>query len=190
MTRTIETNVAGVAATLRLGRAIGRLARAGDVIALYGELGAGKTVLTKGIAAGAGFRQSRNVTSPSFVLINEYPGRLTIYHVDAYRLKGLCSAASPDPACDLGWDELFYGDGICIVEWADRVADILPAERLDIVMEHEASAKKGTINFSKRRKSRMSPFSMRRIRLAPRGARYEALVEALRKKGYFSETDQ
>lgn len=175
LTRIVQTGVAGVAATLRLGRAIGRLARAGDVIALYGELGAGKTQLTKGIAAGAGFRQSRNVTSPSFVLINEYPGRLTIYHVDAYRLKGLCGAASPDPVPqlrdDLGWDELFYGDGICIVEWADRVADILPAERLDIVMEHEAPEK-------------------RRIRLAPRGARYEALVEALVKKGYFSETDQ
>ncbi len=175
MTRTFETRAACLADTLKLGRAIGRLARPGDVIALYGELGAGKTHLVKGIAAGAGYREGRNVTSPSFTLVNEYRGRpsrasgpkgLTIYHVDAYRLKN----SAPDFAShDLGWDELFHGDGLCVVEWAERVADLLPAERLDIVMEHESPDK-------------------RTITLTPRGARYEKLVKALSSaKGFVHE---
>jgi tRNA threonylcarbamoyladenosine biosynthesis protein TsaE len=148
--------------TMKLGRAIGRLAGPGDVIALYGELGAGKTHLTKGIAAGAGYRESRNVTSPSFILVNEYRGRVPIYHVDAYRLKGRCDASSPDPgSCDLGWDEFFHSDAICIVEWADRVTDLLPAERLDVLMEHESPTR-------------------RRITLTPHGARYEGLIKKLR----------
>lgn len=174
MTLTVETSAGCVAATLKLGRAIGRLARPGDVIALYGELGAGKTQLVKGIAAGAGYRDSRNVTSPSFILVNEYRGHpsrasgpkgLTIYHVDAYRLKGLCTASPPDPVSqlrdELGWDELFHSDGLCVVEWADRVADLLPTERLDIRMEHESPTR-------------------RKITLIPHGARYEKLVHSLK----------
>jgi tRNA threonylcarbamoyladenosine biosynthesis protein TsaE len=151
--------------TRRLGHALGRLARPGDVLALYGELGAGKTQLTKGIAVGAGFRQSRTVTSPSFVLVHEYAGRLPIYHVDAYRLKG------GRALLDLGGDELLYGEGLCIVEWADHVAGALPQERLDILLEHEAP-------------------ETRRIQLIPRGKRYEEMVGALREGGYLSDTDQ
>lgn len=114
--------------TQAIGRALGAVLRVGDVIGLIGPLGAGKTALTKGIAAGAGVEDPRRVTSPTFVIVNEYDGAVHIYHIDAYRLG---SAAELDA---LGLDE-FIESGAIIVEWADRVADALPAERLTITIE-------------------------------------------------------
>jgi tRNA threonylcarbamoyladenosine biosynthesis protein TsaE len=112
-------------ATDDLGRRLGALLRPGDVIALIGPLGAGKTHLTRAIAAAL---DAHGVTSPTFVLIQEYQGRLPVYHFDAYRLRG------PAEFADLGAHEYFTGDGVCLVEWADRVPDCLPADHLRITM--------------------------------------------------------
>ena len=108
--------------TQKLGETIGETASAGDVILLTGELGAGKTCLTQGIALGLG--AEGYVRSPTFVLITRHHGRLTLHHVDLYRI------GSPAEAWDLGLDEQLFGGGICVVEWADRAADIFPADCL------------------------------------------------------------
>jgi len=115
--------------TIALGRRLGELLAAGHVVALVGPLGAGKTTLTKGLAEGLGVEDGRWVTSPTFVLIHEYPGRVDVYHLDAYRLGG------PDDAEALGTDELFFGEGVTVIEWADRIAAALPPERLDVRLE-------------------------------------------------------
>ncbi len=113
--------------TREIGRCIGALARAGTVIALNGELGAGKTVLAKGIAQGLGVHG--DVISPSYVLMNIYPGRLNLYHFDFYRLE------NEEELLELGLEEYFYGDGVVVVEWADKFPGILPAKRLEIEMK-------------------------------------------------------
>lgn len=110
--------------TEALGEYLGTLAAKGDVFCLYGDLGAGKTCLARGVARGLGVEEP--VTSPTFTLINEYRGRLPLYHMDAYRLSG------PGDMEDLGYEEYFYGDGVTLLEWAGRVENILPDERLDI----------------------------------------------------------
>ncbi len=113
--------------TRRLGEALARCARPGGVLALYGELGAGKTVLAKGVAAGLDI-DPRNVTSPTFVLMVRHAGRLTLFHFDAYRL------ADGNGLLDIGAEEMFFGKGLCVIEWADRVADVLPDDRIDVRM--------------------------------------------------------
>jgi tRNA threonylcarbamoyladenosine biosynthesis protein TsaE len=117
------------ARTKALGRLMGRMLRAGDVIAISGELGTGKTVLIKGIAAGLGIDE-RNVTSPTFILMNEYKGRLPVYHFDAYRM---IRAAEIE---ELGADDYFFGGGVSLIEWADHVAGSLPADRLEVLATH------------------------------------------------------
>ena len=124
-----------VADTLAIGRRLGAALAAGDVIALVGPLGAGKTHLTKGIAEGAGVADAREVNSPTFVLVNEYAARLPIYHVDAYRLSGEEELAA------LGFAEMCSGAGAVIVEWADRVPGVLPADHLHITI-HVADAER------------------------------------------------
>ena len=114
--------------TLALGRALGSLLRAGDVVALCGPLGSGKTTLTKGIAEGLGVEEPRWVTSPTFVLVHEYEGTVPVYHLDAYRLRGSADAEA------LGTEEMFFGDGVAIVEWAERIPDALPDERLNMTL--------------------------------------------------------
>lgn len=96
------------------------------VIALEGELGAGKTQLTRGIALGLGVSDPSLVTSPTFVLLQEYTGAIPVYHMDAYRLS------SPAEILDIGASELFEEEAVCVVEWADRVADALPRDHLEI----------------------------------------------------------
>ena len=106
--------------TVAIGRRLGEAARIGDVFALVGDLGAGKTQLVKGIAVGVG--AAADVTSPTFTLIHEYVGgRTPLYHFDFYRIE------SAQEAAHLGLDEYFFGDGVCVVEWADRFAELLPA---------------------------------------------------------------
>ena len=117
-----------VEATVALGRELGEHLSAGDVVALRGELGAGKTVFVKGVAAGLGIDPDA-VTSPSFTLVHEYRdarGRWCLVHVDLYRID------HPDAVLSLGWDEVVGGRRVAIVEWADRAGGWLPAERLDI----------------------------------------------------------
>ena len=100
----------------------------GDVIALQGQLGAGKTRLVQAIASALGCIQSF-VVSPTFTLIHEYDGRLPVYHVDAYRLK------DSDEFLDWGGGELIHGEGVCLIEWADRIGDLLPKDHLRIEIE-------------------------------------------------------
>jgi len=116
-------------ATEAFGHRLGARLFPGAVVALTGPLGAGKTLLIRAIAEGLQVVDSRVVSSPTFVLIQEYYGRMPIYHFDAYRLK-----AVPEFA-DLGVHEYFAGEGVCLVEWADRVMELLPEERLNIRLE-------------------------------------------------------
>ncbi|MCY3743368.1 MAG: tRNA (adenosine(37)-N6)-threonylcarbamoyltransferase complex ATPase subunit type 1 TsaE [Candidatus Poribacteria bacterium] len=106
--------------TQALGKKIGKTLKRGDVIALIGDLGTGKTCLTQGIARGAGIAPDEIVSSPSYILINEYHGKVPIYHIDLYRLE------NSEEIAELGLSEYVEGDGICIVEWAERMAEVLP----------------------------------------------------------------
>src|SRR5262245_30647940 len=115
-------------ATVALGRDLGQRLFAGAVVALVGQLGAGKTHLARAIAEGLGVPDGRLVTSPTFVLMQEYRGRLPVYHFDTYRL------ASEAAFADLGVEEYLDGDGVCLVEWADRVLGCLPEEHLRITL--------------------------------------------------------
>lgn len=111
--------------TDRTGLAFASVLRPGDVIALVGDLGAGKTRFVQAVARGLGV-PDEIVHSPTFTLIHEYPGRLPLRHCDAYRLR------NPDEFADLGLDELFGEDGVAFVEWADRVSDYLPRDHVRI----------------------------------------------------------
>jgi tRNA threonylcarbamoyladenosine biosynthesis protein TsaE len=116
--------------TLALGRRIGRAARPGDVVALAGDLGSGKTVLAKGIAEGLGAASAREVTSPTFVLCREYlGGRIPFYHFDAYRLRGASDLEA------IGAADIFAAGGLSAVEWADRAPGALPPDRLEVRLE-------------------------------------------------------
>ncbi len=117
--------------TQALGEQLGGLLEAGDIICLYGELGSGKTVLSKGIARGLGVADEERVRSPSFVLIHRYQGRVPMYHADLYRLDG------PTDIADIGLREFLAGDGVAVIEWADKLEASLPSERLDIVLAHQ-----------------------------------------------------
>lgn len=110
------------------GELIGALCEPGDVIALRGDLGAGKTTLVQAIAAGAEVDPAEYVSSPSFALLHEYQGRIPIYHMDFYRISG-------DDVEDLGLDEYLFRSGLSLVEWYDRVETILPAKSLLIILE-------------------------------------------------------
>lgn len=140
--------------TIAFGRRLGELLGPGDVVALRGPLGSGKTTLTKGLAEGLGVPQPRWVTSPTFVLVHQYQGRLPVYHIDAYRLRG------PADAEAIGTDEMFFGDGVTIVEWAERIEAALPPERLEITLEIVGEQE-------------------REITLRPLGARAESLAATL-----------
>jgi len=107
-----------------LGQHLGEILEPGMTVALIGPLGAGKTIFVKGLARGLGVKPI--VTSPTFVLINEYQGRLLFYHIDAYRLK------SAQELLALGADEIFYGHSVAAVEWADHIEEALPREYLSV----------------------------------------------------------
>lgn len=125
-------HIANEKETEALGERIGRGAAPGMVIALIGDLGTGKTTLTKSIARGLGVTET--VTSPTFNIIREYrSGRLPLYHFDVYRI------ADPDEMFELGYEEYFYGDGICVVEWADIIEELLPEDAVIIHIERGAS---------------------------------------------------
>jgi tRNA threonylcarbamoyladenosine biosynthesis protein TsaE len=112
--------------TIRVGRDIGRHLLPGDVIALAGELGAGKTQFIKGLAAGVGVGNSTYVSSPSFTLIHEYPGETPFYHIDLFRLGGEKEAE------ELGLEVYFQGSGVTAIEWADKIPSLLPKEMLSV----------------------------------------------------------
>ena len=113
--------------TERLGRRLGELLPAGSVVALDGPLGAGKTRLVQGLAAARG-HDPLNVVSPTYTLVQEYRGPRPVYHFDVYRLR------DDDEFVNLGPDEYFYGEGVTVLEWAEKVAACLPPERLQITI--------------------------------------------------------
>ncbi|APV45206.1 tRNA threonylcarbamoyladenosine biosynthesis protein TsaE [Dehalogenimonas formicexedens] len=123
--------------TRRFGEAIGKELKAGDVILLAGPLGAGKTTLVQGMARGLGVTGS--VMSPTFVLARELEGRLTMYHVDLYRLEKMPEIS------DLGLDDYLYGDGVTVIEWADRAETLWPDDHLRIDLAY-AGDKARTMN--------------------------------------------
>ena len=126
MIKTLITN--SVLETVALGERLGALLTTGDFIALVGELGTGKTQFAKGVAVGLAVDASVPITSPTYTLMNVYTGRLSLYHFDLYRLNG------DQDIIDLGFDEYFGGDGVCLVEWAERLVDEMPGERLVITL--------------------------------------------------------
>lgn len=115
--------------TIRLGHRLGTLLSGGDVVALIGELGSGKTCFTKGLALGMGIGPDTIVTSPSFAIVNEYRGDRLFYHLDLYRLEGPADIAST------GLEEYLNGEGVVVMEWADRWPAILPEERIEVRFE-------------------------------------------------------
>ena len=138
--------------TQRLGIRLGELAQAGDVLLLTGNLGSGKTCLTQGIAWGLGVKEY--AFSPSFVIMREYHGRLTLYHLDFYRLDRI------EEIADLGLDEYLYGKGVCVVEWAENGMAVLPEEHLLINLSYISDTER-SINFE------------------PKGNRYINLLKSL-----------
>lgn len=145
--------------TVRFGARLGELLRKGDVVTLSGELGAGKTTFISGLSRGWG--SSDQVTSPTFVLVNEYrrPDGLRLWHLDAYRL------ASGQEALDLGLDDLLAADGLMVIEWPERIADVLPAECLKVHL--------GWVDHSRRS-----------LRVDAAGDRYFDIVEQFRRAAF------
>jgi tRNA threonylcarbamoyladenosine biosynthesis protein TsaE len=142
--------------TIELGYKLGTCLAEGDVVALVGELGSGKTWITKGIARGVGISPNTVITSPTFALVNEYQGRATLFHMDIYRLGSLPELLSA------GIEEYLYGGGIAVLEWADRWPEILPEHtvrvQLSILDDHS-----------------------RRISLSGDHARASTIIEAVKK---------
>ena len=145
------------AETFEIGRRLGALLLPGHVICLYGELGAGKTVFAQGVALGLAVVNP--VTSPTFTIINEYSGRYPVYHMDFYRLS------DPLDLEDLGYSEYFYGNGVTLIEWSERAAELLPETRLDVNIR--LSDDPGL------------SLDHREIGFLPYGATYAALLEEL-----------
>ena len=115
--------------TKKIAAGIAKKAKAGDIFCLSGDLGAGKTQFAKGFAEGLGITQ--DITSPTFTIVHEYSGgRLHLYHFDVYRIN------SSDEMFDIGCDEMFFGNGVCVIEWAERIKDIIPKGAVFISIEH------------------------------------------------------
>jgi len=150
----LTLDIPDLEATEAFGRRLGALLFPGAVVGLIGPLGAGKTHLTRAVAEGLDVRNPAAVNSPTFVLIQEYAARLPIYHFDAYRLTG------PREFAELGADEYFRGDGVCLVEWADKVEITLPPEHLRIEIT-------------------VVDASRRRFDIRATGERYESLLNHL-----------
>jgi len=148
--KNFEWKADNVEETISFAERIGLLLKAGDVITLEGDLGAGKTTFTKGIAKGLGI--AKTVNSPTFTIIKEYQGKLPLYHMDVYRLK--------DSEEDLGFEEYFEGEGVTVVEWAHLIEDQLPIEFLQIQLFYDDT-------------------SGRKIVLSPKGSRYMQLCKEI-----------
>jgi len=145
-----EMNTTNSEETSQFATRLAEFLQPGDVIALEGDLGAGKTTFTKGLAKGLEIKKT--VNSPTFTIIKEYKGRLPLYHMDVYRVA--------DAFEDLGFDEYFEGDGVTVVEWAHLIEEQLPSELLTIYLYHEGQ-------------------EQRKIVLVPKGIRYEQLCKEI-----------
>jgi len=120
----LKFHAGSVEETVALAMKLGRMLQKGDNICLTGDLGTGKTAFTSGIAKALDI--DGYITSPTFTIVNEYKGKLPLYHFDVYRI------GSPDEMFETGYDEYINGDGITVIEWADLIEDILPGERIDV----------------------------------------------------------
>ena len=140
--------------TIGLGREIGRALTGGTVVALVGDLASGKTVFTKGIAEGLGLKDARYVNSPTFLIMKEYEGRVPLYHFDVYRLTGAHGLGT------VGYADYFFGRGVCVIEWADKIEELLPQDYLRVEFK-------------------VTGDSERRIRVKAHGKGYKRLLEKL-----------
>ncbi|MHB0976440.1 MAG: tRNA (adenosine(37)-N6)-threonylcarbamoyltransferase complex ATPase subunit type 1 TsaE [Candidatus Aquicultorales bacterium] len=138
--------------TRALAKELAGYLQPGDVVSLTGDLGAGKTAFVQGLAEGLGVKE--RVTSPTFTIIKEYSGRLPLYHFDVYRLE---SAAE---LVDLGFEEYFFGEGVSVVEWGDRVRSLFPPDYLELSFEHAGPEK-------------------RTVKIAAKGERWERVIDSL-----------
>lgn len=145
-----QFNVQSLAETQALATRLAALLSPPDVLTLEGDLGAGKTSFTQALARALGV--TRTVSSPTFTILKQYEGKYPLNHLDVYRLAGSDE--------DLGWDELFYGDAISVIEWAHLIEEDLPAERLEVRLVHEGN-------------------DNRTITITPRGTHYEKICEGL-----------
>ena len=139
---------------MRLGERLAKYLRRGDILCLEGELGSGKTTLIKGIAKGLRIAPEK-VNSPTFVLMNAYHGLLPLYHFDLYRLENTGEIGA------IGYEEFLYGDGVSVIEWAERLGALTPKEYLRIKLAHKGE-------------------DQRLIKIFPAGTRYSQLVDSLR----------
>jgi tRNA threonylcarbamoyladenosine biosynthesis protein TsaE len=115
--------------TIEIGCRLGKRLKKGSIVALVGDLGSGKTVFTKGIAQGLGVKNARYVNSPTFVIIKEYKGRIPLYHFDLYRLDHYSSFDT------MNYEEYFYGSGVTVIEWADKVKKLLPKKYIEVKLK-------------------------------------------------------
>jgi tRNA threonylcarbamoyladenosine biosynthesis protein TsaE len=153
--RSLNFHSKNMSQTQRLGRILGELAQPGDIFFLVGDLGSGKTCLTQGIARGMGI--AAKVISPTFILAREYRGRLPLFHIDLYRLD------STQEIADLALEQYLDGNGLCVVEWAEKAGDVLPYDNLLIQFEY------------------LSP-KQRRIKISPAGKRYQRLLKLVKER--------
>jgi len=116
--------------TEALGATIGSLLQPGSFLALRGDLGGGKTCLTRGVVASLAPQSAHLVASPTYAIMNCYPGNTPVYHFDFYRLSG------DDDIAELGFEEYFYGDGVCVVEWSERLVELMPPDVLTLLFEY------------------------------------------------------
>ena len=142
----IETN--SPEETYAFGKKLGMEAQAGQVYCLNGDLGVGKTVFTQGFAAGLGIQEP--VNSPTFTIVQEYDdGRLPLYHFDVYRLGDV------DEMDEIGYEDYFYGEGICLIEWSERIREILPEHPIQITIESENFSKRAVAGDRRKEKMRI-----------------------------------
>ncbi len=139
--------------TIRIARALGEILEPGDVVALTGELGAGKTVFCKGVGEAIGIPPGR-IVSPSFTIVTEHRGRFPLSHIDVYRLT------SEEEALDIGLDEIVSGDRICLVEWAEKIRILLPNDRIGITF-HILGGERRRLSVSARDDPRFKTFRSR-----------------------------
>ncbi|MDD4335231.1 MAG: tRNA (adenosine(37)-N6)-threonylcarbamoyltransferase complex ATPase subunit type 1 TsaE [Desulfotomaculaceae bacterium] len=153
----VVIKTSSAAETGMLGEKLGSLLGVGALICLYGGLGAGKTCFAQGVARGLGIEDT--VTSPTFTLINEYydRSRLPFFHMDVYRLDSIAEME------DLGYEEYFYDGGVTLVEWAEKIGELLPEDRLDISIDRTAGEGE----------------DLRQITLLPRGEKFQLLIKEL-----------
>lgn len=141
--------------TIEIGEKIGSASKAGDIICIEGELGSGKTHLTKGIALGLGIKEY--ITSPTFTLVNEYEGRLRLYHFDVYRID------DPGEIEAIGFDEYIFSDAVSVIEWSDLIRELIPEEHIQINISKDSAEDE----------------NVRRIKISWLGKRYDYMKEIL-----------